>query len=251
MRILITNDDGIHADGLARLAEAAKSFGEVWVVAPDSERSAASHSITLRETIDVYPVSDFPVTDVSAFSCTGKPADCVRVGSLAVMPEMPDVVISGINYGYNTASDIQYSATCGAAFEGAFQGCLAIAISEEACPCHEVTDYYLKQVLEELLPLSENHKITERKKSDRIINVNFPGCLLEDCKGILKECTVSESMFFIDTYKVVRTLENGGLRYEVDGKHNEECEAGTDMRAVVDGYISVGEVRNVGSVLKG
>ena len=130
MNILITNDDGIEADGLIRLAEAAKEFGEVWVVAPKRERSAASHSITLRRHIDVYPHNDFPVEGVKAYHCSGKPADCVRVGALAVMPEKPDLVLSGINYGYNSATDIQYSATVGAAFEAAFQGIHAIALSE-------------------------------------------------------------------------------------------------------------------------
>ncbi len=80
MRILVTNDDGIYAGGLIRLAEAALKFGEVWVVAPDSERSAASHSVTLRHPLDVYPITDFPVKGVKAFSCSGMPVDCVRVG---------------------------------------------------------------------------------------------------------------------------------------------------------------------------
>ena len=73
-RILITNDDGIDADGLIRLVQAAKDFGEVWVVAPDGQRSAASHSISLRNPIDVYPY-EFPVSGVHAYSCSGTPAD--------------------------------------------------------------------------------------------------------------------------------------------------------------------------------
>ena len=97
-RILITNDDGIDAGGLVRLTEAAKDFGEVWVVAPAHQRSAASHSITLREALYVKEC-DFPVSGVKAFSCSGLPADCVRVGSLSVMPCKPDLVLSGINYG--------------------------------------------------------------------------------------------------------------------------------------------------------
>ena len=101
-RILITNDDGIDSGGIARLAKAAKDFGEVWVVAPQHQRSAASHCITLREPIDVYP-HDFAVEGVHAYSCSGTPADCVRVGGLSVMPVRPDVVLSGINFGYNVA----------------------------------------------------------------------------------------------------------------------------------------------------
>ena len=70
MRILLTNDDGIRAEGLERLARAAMKFGEVWIVAPDSERSAASHSVTLRHPLDVYPVYDYPVEGVKAYSCS-------------------------------------------------------------------------------------------------------------------------------------------------------------------------------------
>jgi 5'-nucleotidase len=76
--ILIVNDDGIEAEGLLRLAALAKEFGEVWVVAPDGQRSAASHAISLHSHVDVYP-HDFPIEGVRAFSCSGTPADCVRV----------------------------------------------------------------------------------------------------------------------------------------------------------------------------
>lgn len=238
MKILITNDDGIRADGIIRLARVAKEFGDVWVVAPESQRSAASHSITLHSEIDIYPCEDFPVEGVHAYYCSGTPGDCVRVGGLNVMPERPEVVLSGINYGYNCASDIQYSATCGAAFEAAFQGYHAIALSEGACDCHQVTDKYLRQVLSELLDkeLAPGH----------IHNVNFPGCSLGECQGILYDRKISRGMFFKDTYDVVEKLSDGGLRYMVNGHYNEENEADTDFRAITDKYVSVGVVNNVG-----
>ena len=127
-RFLLTNDDGIQSDGLYRLAKTASEFGEVYVVAPDDQRSAASHSITLRNSIEVHPY-DMGIENVHAFSCSGMPADCIRVGLLSVMHEKPDVIMSGINFGYNLATDIQYSATLGAAFEGECQGFLSIAFS--------------------------------------------------------------------------------------------------------------------------
>ena len=105
-RILITNDDGINAGGICRLAEVAKEFGEVWVIAPETQRSASSHSVTLRHPVEVWKV-DFPVEGVHAFACDGQPVDCVRVGVLNVLPEKPDHVFSGINHGYNMASDLQ------------------------------------------------------------------------------------------------------------------------------------------------
>lgn len=235
-RILITNDDGILADGILRLAKAARELGEVWVVAPDSQRSAASHSITLHSHIDVYP-HNFPVEGVHAFSCSGTPGDCVRVGSLSIMPEKPDVVLSGINYGYNAASDIQYSATAGAAFEAAFQGYLAIALSEEAVPCHEVTDAWLLPVLKKLM--------TRTPGPGQILNVNFPGCPLSECRGLLEDRTVSRGMFYKDHYNEIAKLPGGGVRLMVEGVYNEEAEEGSDFRAIVDKYISIGLVNNL------
>lgn len=234
--ILIVNDDGIEADGLIRLAEMAKQLGEVWVVAPDGQRSAASHAITLHGTVDIYPHS-FPVEGVRAFSCSGTPADCVRVGSLSIMPHKPDIVLSGINRGLNTATDIQYSGTAGAAFEGAFQGCLSIAVSEEVDSDGEVTAKYLPQLLAEL---------TEKMPGyGQIYNINIPGCPLSEFRGILRDRAVSHGMFYRDRYKKVTDLPGGGMRFEVDGVYNEECEPGTDFRAVVENYISVGIVNNL------
>ncbi len=239
-RILITNDDGIDADGLLRLVRAAKDFGEVWVVAPDGQRSASSHSINIRNTIDIGPYP-FPVEGVKAFWCSGSPADCVRVGGVHIMQEKPDIVLSGINFGYNSATDIQYSGTCGAAFEGAFQGWHSIAVSEQAKECHEVTDRYLSELLAELietpLPYGTIH------------NVNFPGCPLAECRGVLRNRTVSRSMFYRDGYDEVQKLESGGRRVIVNGQPNRTAEEGTDMRALVENYVSVGVVNNVGVTL--
>ena len=235
-RILLTNDDGIRADGLVRLAAAAREFGEVWVVAPESQRSAASHAITLHAPIDAFPCA-FPVPGIKAFALSGMPADCVRVGSLALMPEKPDVVLSGINYGYNTATDTQYSATVGAALEAAFQGIHAIALSEGAHACHEVTDAYLADILREL--------IDRRLPRGRVYNVNFPHCALKDCRGILRDRRLSYGTFYRDGYVLREELPGGGMRFAVKGEYNEDAEPDTDFRAIVDGYVSVGEISNL------
>ncbi len=237
MRILITNDDGIKSDGLIRLAKAALEFGEVWVIAPDDQRSAASHSITLRKTFDVMPCPEFPIEGVKAFSCSGMPGDCIRVGCLGILPEKSDVVLSGINFGYNCATDIQYSATCGAAFEADFQGIKGIALSEEACEETGTTDMFLHQILKECFE-------TPSERGE-IINVNFPGVPGNECKGILRNRTVSHSMFFKDHYDI-EVLEDKTMRCIVHGTPNLECEDGTDMKAVIDGYISIGVVKNIG-----
>jgi len=241
-RILITNDDGIGSDGLLRLVKEAVKFGDVWVIAPESERSAASHSITLSHEIDVFPV-EYDVDseyELHAYSCSGTPGDCVRLGCTTIVPDKPTVVLCGINYGYNVASDIQYSATCGSAFEAEFQGVPAIAFSEGAGECHEVSDKYLYEIMERL--------IDNEFMPGKIYNVNFPFCPLSECKGVLFDREVSRGMVYKDSYKEVQKLENGGLRYMVDGVFTPFSEEGTDYRAVLEKYVSVGTVQNVGNI---
>ena len=234
-KILITNDDGIDSDGIVRLAKVAIEFGEVWVVAPDSQRSAMSHSITLRHSIEAWKV-DFPVPGVHAYACDGKPADCVRIGALNIVPGKPDYVFSGINYGYNVASDLQYSATVGAAFEAAFQKIHTIAFSEDACELHEVTDRYLKEIIAELLekPLERN----------QIWNVNFPGCRLSECNGILRDRQVSTEVYFEDRYMETKVSEER-ISYMVEGIRNYNASEGTDLKAILDNWVSIGIATNI------
>ena len=234
-KILITNDDGIDSDGLIRLAKVAMEFGEVWVVAPHSQRSAMSHSITLRHSIEAWEV-DFPVPGIRAYACDGTPADCVRIGVLNIMPEKPDHVFSGINYGYNVGSDLQYSATAGAAFEASFQKIHTIAFSEDADEMHEVTDEYIKDIMGDLLdkPLEIN----------QIWNVNFPSCRLKDCKGILKGRTVSTDEFYKDRY-LEKKVSSGKISYMVEGIRNYEASQGTDLRAILENYVSIGIATNI------
>ena len=238
-KFLITNDDGINADGIIRLAREAARFGEVTVVAPFEQRSAASHSLTLRHSVDVWE-ADFPVEGVKAYACDGTPVDCVRIGILNIVEGRPDFVFSGINYGYNAATDLQYSATAGAAFEGVFQGVHSIAFSEEMCDCHEVTDRYLGDVMRELL-----EELAATPVDRRVIrNVNFPGCALAECKGILRDRKVSGCSFYSDRYKVIGS-DGGRTTYMVDGLRSHDSEPDTDLRALYDGYVSIGKAVNI------
>ena len=234
-RILITNDDGIDASGIIRLAKAATKYGEVWVVAPESQRSAASHSITLRTYIDAKEY-DFPVDGVKAYAISGTPADCVRVGVLNILPEKPDVVLSGINFGYNAGTDVQYSATVGAAMEAVFQGVPAVAISEGTHNGEGTTDKYLDVVLAEVLDIPF--------KAGQIVNVNFPDCNPDEVKGILRGRVNSYESIFHDRYKC-EILDDGTMRFMVDGIFNSDVEEGSDLRALFDNYISIGTVNNL------
>ena len=233
--ILITNDDGIDADGIVRLARAAKKYGEVWVVAPQSQRSAASHSITLRTHIDVEEY-DFPVEGVRAFATTGTPADCVRVAVHGIMDKKPDIVFSGINFGYNAGTDVQYSATVGAAMEAVFQEIPAVAFSEGFENACEITDKYLDEILEKL--------INTEYVPLQIVNVNFPTCSLEEFNGILWDRFSSLGSIFRDTYDC-EEVKDGMKRYMVHGHYNEDVEDGSDLRALFDNYISIGNITNI------
>ncbi|MCR5733799.1 MAG: 5'/3'-nucleotidase SurE [Lachnospiraceae bacterium] len=234
-RFLITNDDGIESDGILRLAETCRKLGQVCIVAPQKECSAMSHRITLREPIDVIKV-DFPVEGVEAYASSGTPADCVRFGLKNIVKQQPDVVLSGINNGFNSGSDIQYSATVGAALEAACVGMHAIALSEGYECLHEVTDAYLSKVILDLM---------ERKLAfNQVWNVNFPKCPLKEFKGILEDRVVAENSFYHDKYRE-ELLPDGTLRLMVDGTYYEDAEPGTDVRAIIDGYISIGIVNNL------
>ena len=234
-KIMLTNDDGIFTDGMERLARAASKLGEVWIVAPDSERSGKSHAASFHSSIEAWEV-DYPVPGVRAFASTGTPADCVRIGLLNIIPGSAEFVFSGINYGYNIATDLQYSATVGAAFEAAFQKKHVIAFSEDASPVHEVTDRYLEEIMIELMekPL----------EADQIWNVNFPSCTLSECRGILRDRKTFLGEFYKDRYNET-PLENGRISYMVEGIRNWEGEEGTDLKAILDNYVSIGRANNI------
>ncbi|MCR4903669.1 MAG: 5'/3'-nucleotidase SurE [Butyrivibrio sp.] len=234
--ILITNDDGINSKGIEKLAKAALKYGNVYVVAPDSERSAMSHRITLRETIDVKKV-DFPVEGIKgAFAISGTPADCVRIGIRNIVEGKTDLILSGINNGCNCGSDTQYSATIGAALEGASSGIHSIAVSETFNSTGEIADAYLEKLLDEY--------IEKKLQFNQIWNINFPAGSLAELKGILTNRSVSPNSFYDDHFEE-EVLPDGTRRLKTVGKYREDAPEGTDFRAIVDGYISIGIVNNL------
>jgi len=121
--ILVTNDDGIHSKGIAVLAKALQEVGEVFVVAPDREKSAVAHSLTLHRPLRVEKIKK------NAYAVDGTPADCVHLGVNTILPERPGLIVSGINKGGNLGDDITYSGTVSAAFEGTLLGIPSFAIS--------------------------------------------------------------------------------------------------------------------------
>lgn len=127
MKILLTNDDGIHAEGLAALRDAVAEFGDVLIVAPETEQSATGHSITLHEPLRVRPAGRGSAR--RAYALRGTPADCVKIAVRAILKGLPDLLISGINPGPNLGVSMLYSGTVSAALEGASLGIQSMAVS--------------------------------------------------------------------------------------------------------------------------
>ena len=234
MRILVVNDDGIDAKGIHILAEAAKELGEVWVVAPDAQCSAMSQRINVFGEL-VVRKREIPVEGVKAYSVSGTPADCVKVALLHIMPEKPDIVFSGINVGYNAGQDILYSGTVGAAVEALSNGIPAIAFSSEANGVYDVVEEYLSPIAKELLGRTLS--------LDTLWNVNFPGCSLDQCKGILENRIPANHQLYLDNYDRKKDTEDGFV-LEVRGIPTTQADEGTDVRAVLDRYISIGTITN-------
>lgn len=176
MRFLLTNDDGIYAPGLAAIKEELEKIGEVTVVAPYTEQSAAGHSLTIWTPLRVIPVKRSGV--FYGWAITGTPADCVKLGISCIMEEQPDVVVSGINPGANTGINVIYSGTVSAATEALIMGCTGIALSAQ----HELNpDYRVASIFGARLA----RILAERQiRLPYALNVNCPDGSMEEIKGV-------------------------------------------------------------------
>lgn len=167
MRILLTNDDGIDAIGINVLAEVFSKDNEVMMIAPDTERSACSHSLSIHHDINYELRSGHAC---KAYAISGTPADCVKLGILALCDNKPDLVISGINNGSNLGSDIMYSGTVSAAFESIYLGTKAIAISLSLWNCEREKYVAAANFLHEHL----SSFLSCNLPSKTLLNVNYP-----------------------------------------------------------------------------
>lgn len=239
MHILIVNDDSISAPGIALLAKAAAHFGKITVVAPADQCSAMSQKLTLRESLRVEQVEDFPVSVKAAWKVSGTPVDCVKVALDYILKEKPDYVLSGINNGYNAGFDIAYSGTLGAAFEAVRNGIPAMAFSVAGDKHLEASAPYLPEIIRELL--------TETLEPGEVWNVNFPPLARQPVMGILRDRTVAPTSMFREQYIETRQSD-GSVLLSCQGYHtpDEAIPAGTDAEAVRKGCISIGKVKTVG-----
>lgn len=242
MKILIVNDDSITAPGIAVLARAAAQLGEVWVAAPAEQCSAMSQKLTLRELIPVDEATDFPAPVVKAWRIGGTPVDCVKVAVEYLMEEMPDVVLSGINDGFNAGQDIAHSGTAGAAFEAQRFGIPAVALSVARFKYLDAMEPHLLPILRELT--------TQRAEPGCVWNVNFPA-IREDrpLQGILRNRKVCPVSMYTEEYVPVKQAD-GKTWLECRGipMPNDRIPEGTDAAAVRAGYISIGQVGSLSGV---
>ena len=238
MRICITNDDGIHGEGLLVLANWAKKLGEVTIFAPKEQQSGKSHSIEIHEHYEVLPV-EHP-SGVRAFTVDSTPADCVRVALLA-MGEKYDLVLSGVNCGYNLGREIIYSGTVGAALEASVHGVKAIAMSTGFDTFAGAESY-----LDAAWAFMQEHQLLDKAG---VWNVNFP----EDPTG---ECRITRqggaffsdefqrdgNMFFAAGKCIYKPTADSTI--DTNAVLNDRCMSFTPIRNDRTDYDALREIRN-------
>ncbi len=233
MRILLTNDDGVNAPGLALLERVARTFSDdVWIVAPTEEQSGAGHSLTLTVPVRLRKLGD------RRFCVTGTPTDAVMMGLAEIMKDLrPDVLLSGINRGANLGEDVTYSGTVSAAMEGALAGIPSIALSQS----------YARQGMGDTVPFATAEAWAERvlrplldtaMAPRTLVNVNFPALPPDEVKGVR---VVRQGLRDYGRLKIDRRVDPRGFGYYWFGLGPMIETPGhmTDLEAIADGFVSV------------
>lgn len=228
--LFITNDDGISAKGIRSLIEVAQTFGDVLVIAPDKPQSGMGHAITVNQILRLEKSILFP--DLEAYTCSGTPVDCVKLGIYEVMRRKPDLILSGINHGLNSASNVLYSGTMSAAVEGAMENIPSIGFSLDSFDSNadfSTAKDAIKMVLEYALKNTFPDHVC--------LNVNIPNVHKEALRGI-KVCRQAHA-FWEDRFDK-RLDQFGKPYYWLTGEFkNEDHAEDTDLFALKEGFVSV------------
>lgn len=235
MHTLITNDDGIRAPGIKALAQHFRSFGPVTVVAPSEQRSAASHSLTFHEPLRILFSNSEP--GYVEYAVTGTPADCVMMALFNLMPEPPDIIVSGINRGANVGYDVSYSATIGATLEGIIQGVRSLAVSLVGRdPVHYDTAAIYAGRIANLIVGNGDTKALEIPK-DCLLSLNVPDLALDEIKGLA--CTAQGKSLYKQC--VEKRFDPWGQPYYwLSGEIPQGVpQKGSDFEAINNGYVSL------------
>lgn len=238
MLVLVTNDDGIGAEGIQALRRALRELDDatVAVVAPNSNRSATARSITTRSPIWVEEI-EFDDGD-RGFATEGTPVDCVRFADLGLLGEKPDLIVSGINHGANLGDDITYSGTVAAALEGIVLGIPSIAVSQQSAA--KEMGFHYGRTFDFSIAAQLTKTLVEKIRAEplpegTLLNVNVPAGEVE---GI--EITRLGKRLYDDELKVVEEGSDGRKRYEIYGfEPSFEDEPGTDLAAVARNKIAL------------
>jgi 5'-nucleotidase len=234
MRILVANDDGYHAPGLAVLEEIAAQFSDdIWICAPSEEQSGAGHSLTLNRPVRLQKFAE------RRFAVTGTPTDSVMMALREVLDTPPDLILSGVNRGANLGDDITYSGTVSAAIEGALAGIRSIALSQVYGPDNNgggdaaLFDAAAQWGAKAIGPLLDA-QFAERT----LVNVNFPPCPASKVNGIR---VVRQGFHDYSRGSIVEGTDPRGARYFWFGLHAIEhtLDHGTDLEAIADGFVAV------------
>jgi 5'-nucleotidase len=222
-RILVTNDDGYRSDGLIALADALRALGEVTVVAPMTEKSAIGHALTLRHPLRIEAIGD------RVFGVDGTPTDCVNIAVTQIFEGLPDLVVSGINKGWNLGDDVTYSGTVAGALEGALLGTAAIAVSLRATGAEADFGYaaraaavFAEALLERPLP------------ARTFLNINVPA---GEPHGY--RVTVQAKRNHVTSVAARRDPKGREYFWIEEGQNEWEPHDRSDYQAVRDGYVSV------------
>ena len=238
MRILCTNDDGIHAPGLKVVEQIARALSDdVWIVAPELDQSGVSHSLSLNDPLRLREVGP------RHFAVRGTPTDCVIMGARHILHDkMPDVVLSGVNRGRNVAEDVVYSGTIAGALEGTILGLPAFALSQEFSM--ETREKPLWETALKFGPEILHRVMKEGVPKDTVININFPACTPEEVRGVRVTRQGKRNLGFlkIDQRRDGRGNPYFWIGFERAAMMDTPAE-GTDLAALAAGYVSVTPLR--------
>jgi len=227
MHILLTNDDGIQAPGLKALFHALRKKHIISVVAPDREKSATSHRLTIHEPLRAFPFDN----GIKGFAINGTPVDCVKLGISQLLPQKPDWVVSGINPGANTGFNVFYSGTVAAAREAASMWIPSMAVSIAIGPSidfdgvSEYVTYLVERFSRQILP------------AGTLLNVNFPACPVSESKGLK---FVNQAIYHLyEKYEKRKDPRQENYYWIGDEKFPVTQECITDLGAIENNYIAI------------
>ena len=231
MRILLTNDDGCNAYGLHVLYNIARSLSDdVWVCAPEMEQSGKGRGITLHDPLRAKQLGE------KRFSVSGTPTDCVQIAINDLMPQPPDLLLSGVNRGFNLAQDVTLSGTVAGAFQGMTLGIPSVALSQ--CLDFDLDNEGQWQVAQVFGASVLRTLLTEGWPNDVVINVNFPDCNAESVKGV---SVTRQGMRDLHEMHAIKRVDPRGRTYYWLDFHEfaQTLVDGTDLKAVSENRISI------------